>query len=254
MTSLRTLALTAALGLAAALVPAQPAHACTAQSSPSNPPGYCENPGGFPYEGETVESVPECHLRLHTYEPGYPAWGMDSGGGAASGRFNVAVYGNAGATITLTGYERPSTDVKHLGSAVVGNNNRRGHGMVYIPVTFNGNARVFATTDAEQCSEDPTRTAVAPVQARLGAVAAYRSAPRQYAFSGFYAGPDGKVLNLYRVADGRSILTAQTRAYGERWSIRRTFLGSGAWDFFARVGTDINSLGTQSPSRFTVIH
>lgn len=115
-------------------------------------------------------------------------------------------------------------------------------GAVYCgPTSFHGD--VFAA--------DPTVIDVAP---RL-TLSAVRDAPRRYTFSGTATTP-GLVVNLYRVgADGAQVLTAQTRATPEqRWSITRSFLGSGRFGFVVRTGRTMANAPGASAVRPTVIH
>jgi hypothetical protein len=49
-------------------------------------------------------------------------------------------------------------------------------------------------------------------------------------------------VSLYRqTADGRSVLTAQTRADATtgQWTVRRAFTGSGRFGFVVRTGQDL---------------
>lgn len=236
-------AATAVLG-AALVIPASPASACSAPRTPERPSGYCEMPRPIDESPSPAPSPSECVLRIVTYAPAYPAWGMDG-----SVKQGVDVFTNPGHVVTLTGYERPGTDVRTLGAK---GSNRDGY--VNFPVTLQGSARVFATSDSPVC-DGRTETAVAAVQARFGNLTAQRNSPRNYSFAAFYAGPAGKVGNLYRVLpDGREVLTSQTRLRGEFALINRVFLGSGRFGFVLRTGDDINSLGGSTNIRDTVIH
>lgn len=100
-------------------------------------------------------------------------------------------------------------------------------------------------------ASDPTIVDVAPHLT----LAAVRTAARTYVFSGVATTP-GQVLNLYRVhADGSRVLTAQTRATtARRWSITRTFLGSGRFGFQLRTGRTMANAPGASNLRPTVIH
>jgi hypothetical protein len=239
------LAAVTAVAATALLVPASPSLACSAPQAPENPSGYCENPTPEGQSPRPAPSPSECtRLVIRTYQPGYPAAGLDQ-----EVKQNVDVFAVAGSTVTLTGYERPSTEVRTFGTRTTNY-----EGFVRFPVRLQGSARLFATSDAEVCA-GRTATAVAVVQARLGGLTAHRSAPRDYSFTTFYAGPAGKVGNLYRVLpDGREVLTAQTRLGGEWATIRRTFTGSGRFGFVLRTRDDAGSLGTSTNVRDTVIH
>lgn len=235
----------AAAALAATLLPALPAHACTAPRTPERPSGYCQNPRPVDQSPSPRPEPSECFLRMVTWmQPAYPAWGLDG-----NGKQGVDVFANHDTTVTLSGYERPSTDVRVLGTATTNE-----EGYANVPVRLQGHTRLFLSSDEPLCA-DRTQTTVALVQARLGALHAFRHGPRDYSFSTFYAGPAGKVGNLYRVLpDGREVLTSQTRLSGERVSIRRLFTGSGRFGFVLRTGDDVNSLGAATDVRPTVIH
>lgn len=81
-----------------------------------------------------------------------------------------------------------------------------------------------------------------------------RTGPRAYHFSGRHAGHDRDVISLYRADDrGRSVLTAQTRASGDVWTLHRVFLGSGTYDFHASSGADVwNAAGRSETRRVTI--
>lgn len=176
------------------------------------------------------------------------AWGLDGKGGATftvQGDPDSEHFGPDEATIQ--GYVRPGTERRELGRAATDDQARA---TVSVPLT--GNARLHAS--GAGCPFSGVEYVVL-VKARLGALHAHRNGPRDYTFSTFYAGPDGKVGNLYRVLpDGREILTSQTRMRGELVTIRRVFLGSGRFGFVLRSGDDINSLGASTAIRATVIH
>lgn len=243
---LATVTAALAAALAVTLLPALPASACSAPRTPERPSGYCENPGPIdPSRSPTPTPSPTaCVMRMVTFAPAYPSWGLDG-----NGKQGVDVFANPEATVTLSGYERPSTDVRVLGTVTT---NHNGYGN--IPVRLQGHTRLFMTTDEPLCG-DRAETRVALVQIRLGTLQAFRNGPRDYSFTTFYAGPAGKVGNLYRVLpDGREVLTSQTRMAGEWVHIRRVFTGSGRFGFVLRSGDDINALGASTSIRDTVIH
>lgn len=83
---------------------------------------------------------------------------------------------------------------------------------------------------------------------------AFRHGVRDYTFSGA-ASRHGQILSLYRVtASGSQVLTAQTQSDAGRWSLRRTFLGSGRFGFVVRTGRDMANAPGMSNVRPTVIH
>jgi len=108
------------------------------------------------------------------------------------------------------------------------------------PTNFHGDVFAF----------NPTIINVAP---RLS-LDATRTGPRTYVFSGVATTP-GQVLNLYRVnADGSQVLTAQVRATSaSRWSITRTFLGSGRFGFVVRTGRTMANAPGASNVRPTLV-
>lgn len=172
-----------------------------------------------------------------------PAWGLDGKGGVT-----VTVRGGGpNGEVTLFGYTRPATEVRELARGKANDT-----GTATFPLAIQGNTRVYAV--ASGCAV-ASEHRIINVQARFGGLTARRNGPRDYTFSAFYAGPAGKVGNLYRVLpDGREVLTSQTRLAGEWPHIRRVFTGSGRFGFVLRAGNDINSLGASSTVRDTVIH
>lgn len=174
--------------------------------------------------------------------PVAPAWGMDGEGGRTI-RVKAA---EPGTEVIATGYVRPNTKARELGRAVVDKNQ-----VATFRFSFQGNARVeFRGGGCPFGAEW-----VAPTKARLGGLLARRNDVRDYSFSTFYAGPAGKVGNLYRVtSDGREVLTSRTRMVPEFVTINRKFLGSGRFGFVLRTGNDINSAGASTNVRDTVIH
>lgn len=97
-----------------------------------------------------------------------------------------------------------------------------------------------------------------PVRPRL-TIAAERSAPRVYAFTGRVLPGRGQTVSLYRTrnADGTGdkVLTAQTRVRSDgTYRIDRRFAGSGRFGFHVAVGTSASNIAGRSPNRPTVIH
>ena len=219
----------------------------TVQTSTTND-GDC-TPLGRP-DGQvfTITVVPhrDCGPVVEVAETA-PAWGLDGKGGAT-----VTVRtppSDSMRDIVLYGYTRPtsSTEFRELARKKADEN---GDATFQLPLT--GSTRLYAFGGGCVFS---SRQHVVNVQARLAGLTAYRHGVRDYAFSTFYAGPRGKVGNLYRVtAQGREVLTSQTRMSAELVSIRRLFTGSGRFGFVLRTGDDINSVGASTNVRPTVVH
>lgn len=188
----------------------------------------------------------DCYNRIDADPESVSAWGLDGKGGV-----NLVIQGDPndgeGQTIVVRGYVRPNTEPRELARVPV-----EADGKARVFLRLQGNTRLSAFGGGCFFSSGDR---VIPVKARLGNLHAVRNAARDYTFSAFYAGPDGKVGNLYRVLpDGRQVLTSQTRMSGEFVRINRTFLGSGRFGFVLRTGDDINSLGASTNVRDTVIH
>jgi hypothetical protein len=214
---------------ALALLAPAPAWAQTATPVPAPTPPY------------------DCGARLEVPASPVDAWGLDGLGGA-----EVTVYGSPrdpGSGVSLYGYTRPAGPGQERVLATAQTDE---YSVARIRLPISGSSRLYAV--AAGCVFASEHEVIV-VRDRLEGLGARRLSPRRYVFSGFHAAPPGKVLSLYRVtAEGRSVLTAQTRTGGEFWQIERTFLGSGEWDFYAATGTDANSVGTTSNRRRTVVH
>ena len=170
------------------------------------------------------------------------AYGLDGKGGAP-----ITVLAPPNDRFRVYGYARPSTEFRELASGTVDS-----QGRAYVTLRVTGNTRFYVTSDS---CPFPSPQRVINVRDRFGALTAHRNGPRDYTFATFYAGPAGKVGNLYRVLpDGRQVLTSQTRLGGQFATIRRVFTGSGRFGFLLRTGSDINSVGSTTNVRDTVIH
>ena len=82
-------------------------------------------------------------------------------------------------------------------------------------------------------------------------LAVKRNGTRDYTFSGdsLPARSAGLIVSVYRLTSDGAVLTAQTRADGKtgEWSVRRTFTGTGRFDFVVRTGQDLqNAPGTSN--------
>lgn len=229
---------TTVLALTAALLAPAPA---VAQESPQ--PGPTSDGQATPSPAATPAY--DCGARITLGPTPVDAWGLDGRGGTT-----ITVHGSQrhpGSQVSVHGYTRPGTQSRSLGTATTDENS-----VARITLPLQGSTRLYAS--AEHCVF-ASDSVVIPVRARLGGLTARRNGPRDYTFSAFYAGPAGKVGNLYRVLpDGREILTSQTRLGGEWPMVRRVFTGSGRFGFVLRAGSDINSLGAATNVRDTVIH
>ncbi|MCW2606328.1 MAG: 5-nucleotidase protein [Frankiales bacterium] len=113
-----------------------------------------------------------------------------------------------------------------------------------------GNTRLYVT--GTNCDEG-TRV----ITVRNGvSINARRDAPRVYTFSGTVLPRQaGTPVSLYRVADGRSVLTAQARTGADGvWRVTRRFTGSGEFGFVARTANSLQNAAGASRVRPTVVH
>lgn len=101
-----------------------------------------------------------------------------------------------------------------------------------------------------------------PVRAQL-TIAAQRTAPRVYVFTGRVLPGRGQAVSLYRTgSDGTAaipgssgVLTARTTVRPDgTYRIERHFTGSGRFGFYTAVGTSGTNTAGASPLRPTVIH
>ena len=120
-----------------------------------------------------------------------------------------------------------------------------------------GNTRLYAQTRG--CTTDEPRDSVVLNVRTALSLYATRTGPRTYRFTGdtLPARAGGLLVNLYRVtADGRQVLTAQTRASARdgEWRIDRRFLGTGRFGFVLRTGQDLQNAPGSSTIRPTLIY
>ncbi len=160
---------------------------------------------------------------------------------------NVTVTGAPATVVDLYAYTRPSTTYRVVRTATIGTG-----GSATFRVTPSSNTRLYA--QRRGCPAGPS--VVLNVRTSLS-VQGVRQSPRVYRFSGESrpARAKGLLVNLYRVgADGREVLTAQTRAGADgRWSVTRRFTGTGRFGFLVRTGQDLqNAAGLSDRTVVTV--
>jgi hypothetical protein len=167
----------------------------------------------------------------------------------AGQRATVHVQAGAQQGVELWAYTRPSTAYRQV---------RTGRTDAAGEATFTvlpaANTRLYAV--ASGCAPGPS--AVLGVRTALS-IDATRVGRLTYVFSGDStpARPGGLVVSLYRVtAEGRQVLTAQTRADGQtgQWSIRRVFSGTGTFGFVVRTGADLQNAPGTSRVRRTLVY
>ena len=166
-----------------------------------------------------------------------------------SARVNVTAPANS--VTDLFAYTRPSSTFRLVRSAEIGSTGRTA-----FQIAPPANTRLYALVRG--CTVNEARDSKAlNVSTRL-TIAAARNGVRNYTFSGssFPARPGGIIVSLYRVTkDGRQILVTRTRASATngRWTISRTFAGSGQFGFVARTGQDSLNASGASNIRQTLI-
>ena len=167
----------------------------------------------------------------------------------ATGEVGLTVRTPPGATVDLFAYTQPSTEYRLVRSALVPDT-----GSVRFSLRPPRNTRLYAQRHG--CA------AGAPVVLNVATALTLevtRTAPRTYVFSGdsLPARPGGLVVSLYRVtADGREVLTAQTRADDAtgQWRLTRRFSGTGRFGFLVRTGQDLQNAPGRSNVRATLVH
>ena len=166
----------------------------------------------------------------------------------ATGSAVVRVHSSPRAEVELWAYTRPSTTFRLVRSAVTDD-----RGVAAFTVRPPGNTRLYARKPG--CEPSPSQ--VLNVSTAL-TLTAQRTGPREYVFAGdsLPARPGGLVVSLYRVtADGRQVLTAQTRAdsaTGE-WRLVRRFTGTGRFGFVVRTGQDLQNAPGSSNVRSLLV-
>ncbi len=153
----------------------------------------------------------------------------------------VTMAATSGTQVDLYAYSRPSTDYAVVRSVTVGKG-----GTVGVTVAPGTNTRLYA----KQVGCDAGSAKVLNVRTAL-TIAVKRNGARDYTFSGdsLPARAAGLIVSVYRLTSDGPVLTAQARADGKTggWSVRRTFTGTGRFDFVVRTGQDLqNAPGTSN--------
>jgi hypothetical protein len=160
--------------------------------------------------------------------------------------------------VRLFAYSQPSTSYVMVREGQVDSSGNRSYDIK--PPT---NTRLYA----QQVGCDPSDSIVLNVRTQLS-LNVVRNGVRNYTFSGnaIPARPNGLIVSLYRVENGREILTAQVRANANAgqagydpsrragsYSMTRQFTGAGTFDFVVRTGQDLqNAPGRSNVRRLLV--
>ena len=156
----------------------------------------------------------------------------------------VQIRATSGTVVDLYGYSRPSTQYGVVRSVTVGN-----EGVASLTVRPSTNTRLYA----QQRGCDRGGDVVLNVRTAL-TLAVARNGTRTYTFSGnaLPARAGGLIVSLYR----GTVLAAQTRADATtgKWTLRRTFGGSGRFDFVVRTGQDLQNAPGQSNTRSLLVY
>ncbi|MBC7373359.1 MAG: Ig-like domain-containing protein [Frankiales bacterium] len=169
----------------------------------------------------------------------------------ATGSAGVTVTAPANSIVDLFAYTRPSTTYRVVRSAEVG-----GSGVAEFRIVPPANTRLYA--QVRGCTANIVRDSkVLNVRTALS-LFAVRNGFRNYTFSGdsLPARPGGLIISLYRVtADGRQVLTSQTRASATTgdWVLNRRFTGTGRFGFVARTGQDLQNAPGVSNTRSLLV-
>jgi hypothetical protein len=169
----------------------------------------------------------------------------------ATGSAGVTVRTAPGSTVELYAYTRPSTTFQKVRTGTAG-----ADGLARFTVRPPGNTRLYAQQPgcpvdvAAQSRVLNVRTALSLAVERLGT--------RTYRFHGdsLPARRGGLIVSLYRVtAEGRQVLTAQTRADAQNgeYSLVRRFTGTGRFNFVVRTGQDLQNAPGSSNVRSLLI-
>ncbi len=156
--------------------------------------------------------------------------------------------GPANRVVEILRLQPPVHDVPRRGSIELG-----ADGTAVDRIVPPTNTRLYA--QQRGCDAGPLIVLNVRTQICLNVV---RNGTRNYTFSGWLlpARPGGLIASLYRVtADGRQILTAQTRARQQpgRYTIVRQFTGSGRFGFVVRTGQDLQNAPGSSNVRSLLV-
>ncbi len=159
----------------------------------------------------------------------------------------VTMAATSGTQVELYAYSQPSTDFVLVRSVTVGKT-----GTVGVTVLPGTNTRLYA----KQVGCDAGASKVLNVRTAL-TIAVKRNGTRDYTFSGdsLPARAKGLIVSVYRLTGSGPVLTAQARADGTtgRWSVRRTFTGTGRFDFVVRTGQDLQNAPGSSNTRSLLV-
>ncbi|MDT7572544.1 MAG: hypothetical protein QOE05_2718 [Actinomycetota bacterium] len=162
----------------------------------------------------------------------------------ATGTAVATVHAPANSVVDLVAYSRPSTTFTVVRTATVG-----ATGVVTWKIGPLSNTRLYA----QERGAAATPQTVLNVAPGLS-LSATRTGTRTYVFSGssIPARTGGLVISLYRFTDAtHSVLTAQTKADPKtgKWSLRRTFTGTGQFSFVVLTRGDLQNVAGSSATR-----
>lgn len=156
----------------------------------------------------------------------------------------VTVTGVPGSVVELQAYSRPSTEY-----TVVRRGTIPASGTVEFRVKPGTNTRLFAQVTGFERTASPS--VVINVRTALS-LTVKRNGPRDYTFQGrILPRRPGQLITLYRVADGREIITKQIKTDDSgTYFISRKFTGSGTFGFLTRTGQTLtNAAGVSNEGK-----
>ena len=147
----------------------------------------------------------------------------------------VTVTGRPGAIIELQAYSRPNTTYGVVRRGTIGEDGR-----IVFRVTPGTNTRLFAQVTG--APESMSRSVVINVRTALS-LTVVRNGSLDYTFQGrILPRRAGQLITLYRVDQGREIITKQIRTDGTgTYRIRRVFTGQGTFGFLTRTGQTLTN-------------
>jgi len=147
----------------------------------------------------------------------------------------VTVTGTPGSIIELQAYSRPNTTYGVVRRGTIGEN-----GTIIFRVLPGTNTRLFAAVTGQTGNESPSvvinvRTALSLTVVRNGSL--------DYTFQGrILPRRAGQLITLYRVDNGREIITSQIKTDNTgTYFIRRVFVGQGTFGFLTRTGQTLTN-------------
>ena len=166
----------------------------------------------------------------------------------ATGATGATVRATPGRVVKLFAYSQPSTSFREVRSTTLDSS-----GSITYQLKPATNTKLYA----QQVGCDPSGSVVLNVRTLLS-LKVVRNGVRNYTFDGIAlpARRGGLIVSLYRVrADGRQVLTSQTRASATdgAYRINRRFLGTGRFGFVVRTGQDLQNAPGSSNVRSLLV-